>query len=111
MVYGTIEMKNGEIIYLERGSLTGSSEGPVKASLRDSIKGALNLSDEVAKVGRFLEELRKGIFEELADHRPNSVELEVGLSFDQTVGCVLVGSSLNAQVNLKMTWDNKNGAT
>ena len=110
MIYGTLKMANGETIYLE-SSAAGSSEGPVQASLRDSVnKGVLNLSGEIAKIGHFLEELREGLFEELADHRPNSVELEVGLNFDQTIGFIVVGSSLNAQVTLKMTWDDKNGS-
>ena len=110
MNYKQIVLNDGESIYLEDKQLDHSHEGPVQVSAYNRInKGQFNLAEEAAKIGRFLKELRKGILDELPGQMPNQVEFEVGLGFDHSIGCVVVGSTMNAQVCLKLVWENKDG--
>lgn len=112
MAYEMIKMENGETIYLETKSTVTPMEGPIQASLHDAIvKSTLSLTNEATKIGRFLNELREGIMAELHGQQPSQIELEVGLGFDQNIGCVFVGSTLNAQVGLKLIWEKENGNT
>lgn len=109
MSYEMIKLQNGETIYLEARPTAASSEGPIQASLHDAIaKSKINLASESTKVGHFLNELCEGLLAEFPSQKPSQLEFEVGLGFDHNIGCVLIGSTLNAQVNLKLIWENKN---
>lgn len=110
MSYEIIKMQNGETIYLETKPTAISSEGPMQASLHDTIaKSKIDITNEFAKIGCFLSELREGLLSEFSEQQPNQLEFEVGIGFDQNIGCVLIGSTLNAQIGLKLIWENKNG--
>jgi len=106
MAYETVELKNGETLYLE---ISRPSDTPVQAGLREVAKNAgISLSREIAKVGNFLTELRQGISDTLSEHPPNQIEFEIGLEFNQEFGCVLVKSAVNAQMKARITWNIEN---
>lgn len=106
MIYDAIEFENGEILYLEAPYGGDSQEGPVQASLSDIVrKSGLNLSNEAAKIGRFMKDLRQGMLESLTEAQPSKMELEVGLDFSHNLGCMMIGSTVGSQFKIKMTWE------